>query len=75
MWLFRECGAPYLFLHAILNPDVRWRAGQFRLRWGGKAEPSLSRTKSSVINKDPATIKFSSPEEVSKVSPPTIVIK
>ena len=66
MWLFRECGAPYLFLQAILNPDVRWRKQQFRLRWGGKAEPAVLRTKANnVINKDPATIKFSTAEQVS----------
>ena len=66
MWMFRECGAPYLFLHAILNPDVRWREQQFRLRWGGKAEPAaLLRTKANVINTDPATVKFSSAEQVS----------
>lgn len=45
MWLFREAGAPYLFLHALWNPAIRWRNGEFRLRWGGKAEAvPLSRT-------------------------------
>ena len=67
MWMFRECGAPYLFLHSILNPDVRWRKQQFRLRWGGKAEPAVMRTKANVIEKDPATIKFST--TVEQVSP------
>ena len=38
MWMFRECGAPYLFLHALSHPAIRWRQLQFRLRWGGKAE-------------------------------------
>merc|ERR1712038_2232867 len=61
MWMFRECSAPYLFLHAITNPDVSWRHQEFRLRWGGKAEPAVKRTKSSVIHKDPspATSEFS----------------
>lgn len=64
MWMFRECGAPYLFLHAILNPDVSWRKQQFRLRWGGKAEAvPLSRTSNDIV-KDPAKIKFSTPEEL-----------
>lgn len=31
MWMFREFGAPYLFLHAILNQDVNWRKQHFRL--------------------------------------------
>jgi len=38
MWLFRECGAPYLFLNALLHPSIRWRSQEFRLHWGGKAE-------------------------------------
>ena len=75
MWMFRECSAPYLFLHAITNPDVSWRHQEFRLRWGGKAEPAVKRTKSSVIHKDPspATSEFSKPEKV--LSLPSIVIK
>ena len=36
--LFRECGAPYLFLNALLHPAIRWRSQEFRLQWGGKAE-------------------------------------
>ena len=36
--LFRECGAPYLFLNALLHPSIRWRSKEFRLHWGGKAE-------------------------------------
>jgi len=38
MWLFRECGAPYIFMHALCNPGIRWRNLEFRLRWGGVAE-------------------------------------
>ena len=34
----RECGAPYLFLNALLHPSIRWRTHHFRLHWGGKAE-------------------------------------
>lgn len=37
-WTFRECGAFYLFLHALWNPTIRWRAGLYRLRWGGAVE-------------------------------------
>jgi len=38
MWLFRELGAPYIFMHALCNPAIRWRNLEFRLRWGGRAE-------------------------------------
>ena len=38
-WFPRECGAPYLFLNALLHPSIRWRTQEFRLQWGGKAEP------------------------------------
>ena len=37
--IIRECGAPYLFLHALLHPSIRWRTHEFRLQWGGRAEP------------------------------------
>ena len=30
MWMFRECGAPYLFLHAVMNQDISWRTKKFR---------------------------------------------
>ena len=36
--IFRECGAPYLFLSALFHPSIRWRSQEFRLHWGGKAE-------------------------------------
>ena len=39
--IFRECGAPYLFLHALSHPSIRWRTHEFRLQWGGRAEPVL----------------------------------
>ena len=64
MWMFREVGAPYLFLHALLNPAIRWRTLEFKLKWGGKAEAIPARTNSNIIIKDPATIKFSKPEEL-----------
>jgi len=62
MWMFREFGAPYLFLHAILNQDVNWRKQHFRLKWGGEAEAVISsRTKHDLV-KEPT--KFSAPEEL-----------
>lgn len=64
MWMFRECGAPYLFLHAVMNQDISWRTKKFRLKWGGEAESVIvTRTKNEIV-KDPTTIKFSTPEEL-----------
>jgi ceramide glucosyltransferase len=64
MWLFREAGAPYLFLHALWNPAIRWRNGEFRLRWGGKAEAVLTRANpadsSSSSSPSPLASKMSS---------------
>ena len=43
--IFRECGAPYLFLHALSHPSIRWRDHEFRLQWGGRAEPVVGLVK------------------------------
>lgn len=37
-WLFRECSALLVFVRALFNPDIKWRTGTYRLRWGGYAE-------------------------------------
>ncbi|XP_063219452.1 ceramide glucosyltransferase-like isoform X2 [Bacillus rossius redtenbacheri] len=37
-WLFREISSPYLFLLALWNPAIKWRARTYRLQWGGVAE-------------------------------------
>ncbi|XP_066993687.2 ceramide glucosyltransferase [Anabrus simplex] len=37
-WLFRECSSPYLFLHALWDPAIRWRGRTYKLKWGGIAE-------------------------------------
>jgi hypothetical protein len=39
-WVYREVSAPYLFLVALFHPAIRWRAGEFRLKWGGVVEIS-----------------------------------
>lgn len=44
-WLFRECSSPYLFLHAILDPTIRWRSRVFKLAWGGVAQEIKPRIK------------------------------
>ncbi|XP_053968005.1 ceramide glucosyltransferase-B-like [Anastrepha ludens] len=36
-WLFREISGPYLFLHALWNPAIRWRRRIYKLQWGGIA--------------------------------------
>ena len=52
---FRECGAPYLFINALLNPSIRWRSKEFRLHWGGKAEVEMADNKNK---KEVEAIKF-----------------
>lgn len=37
-WMFRECCAIYIFIKALWQPNVRWRTGVYRLRWGGSVE-------------------------------------
>lgn len=44
-WLFRECSGPYLFLHALLDPSIKWRSRVFRLAWGGVAQEIKPRIK------------------------------
>ena len=55
--LFRECGAPYLFLNALLHPSIRWRSKEFRLHWGGKAEVEVADNKNKK-EKEVEAIKF-----------------
>ncbi|CAH1153561.1 unnamed protein product [Phaedon cochleariae] len=44
-WLFRECSGPYLFLLAVVHPEIRWRNRIFRLTWGGIAQEVKPRIK------------------------------
>jgi ceramide glucosyltransferase len=37
-WSFRELTALLVFLKALWDPDIRWRTGTYRLKWGGIAE-------------------------------------
>lgn len=37
-WFLREISAPFLFLNALIQPEIRWRAGVYRLKWGGVVE-------------------------------------
>ncbi|XP_034104125.1 ceramide glucosyltransferase [Drosophila albomicans] len=47
-WFFRELSGPYLFLHALWNPAIRWRTRTFKLHWGGIAyELPLNNTPAS----------------------------
>ena len=57
----RECGAPYLFLHALLHPAIRWRTHEFRLQWGGRAEPVVGKV-GNKQNEDVTAIKLTGSE-------------
>ena len=58
----RECGAPYLFLHALLHPAIRWRTHEFRLQWGGRAEPVVGKVGSKQNVEDVTAIKLTGSE-------------
>lgn len=45
-WLFREFSGPYLFLHALWNPAIRWRERVYKLAWGGIAHELSYKEKS-----------------------------
>ncbi|XP_054161394.1 ceramide glucosyltransferase-B-like isoform X2 [Oppia nitens] len=36
-WMLRECCALLLFIRALWEPDIKWRTGTFKLKWGGVA--------------------------------------
>uniref|UniRef100_A0A914W7F0 ceramide glucosyltransferase n=1 Tax=Plectus sambesii TaxID=2011161 RepID=A0A914W7F0_9BILA len=38
MWLYRELSALPIYIKALWEPRIRWRAGLFKLRWGGLIE-------------------------------------
>ena len=40
-WFLRELTAPFLFLNALVRPAIRWKAGVYRLKWGGVVEEIL----------------------------------
>ncbi|GLV39391.1 Glucosylceramide synthase [Carabus blaptoides fortunei] len=44
-WLFRECSSPYLFLHALWDPAIKWRSRIYKLAWGGIAQELKPRTR------------------------------
>jgi len=37
-WLLRELMTPFIFIHALSFPNIRWREGYYRLEWGGRVE-------------------------------------
>ncbi|KAM3719288.1 Ceramide glucosyltransferase [Dirofilaria immitis] len=39
VWLHREILSFPTWCRALLNPNIKWRRGNFRLRWGGRIEP------------------------------------
>lgn len=52
-WLFRELSGPYLFLHALWNPAIRWRTRTYKLQWGGVAYelPDLTDSNTNLSSK------------------------
>ncbi len=40
-WFLQELSAPFLFLNALCRPEIRWRSGIYRLKWGGKVEEAV----------------------------------
>ncbi|XP_047505853.1 ceramide glucosyltransferase [Pieris napi] len=36
-WVWSECCAPLVLATAVLNPEIAWRARNYRLDWGGRA--------------------------------------
>uniref|UniRef100_A0A0R3S168 ceramide glucosyltransferase n=1 Tax=Elaeophora elaphi TaxID=1147741 RepID=A0A0R3S168_9BILA len=39
IWLYREIMSFPTWCRALLNPNIKWRKGNFRLRWGGRIAP------------------------------------
>uniref|UniRef100_A0A0N5AF58 ceramide glucosyltransferase n=1 Tax=Syphacia muris TaxID=451379 RepID=A0A0N5AF58_9BILA len=38
VWVYRECSAFPTWCRALMYPDIVWRTGRFRLRWGGRID-------------------------------------
>ncbi|XP_002740179.1 ceramide glucosyltransferase-like [Saccoglossus kowalevskii] len=36
-WITREVLTIFAYVEALLDPNIRWRTGTFRMKWGGKA--------------------------------------
>ncbi|KAH8309383.1 ceramide glucosyltransferase [Drosophila kikkawai] len=65
-WLFRELTGPYLFLHALWNPAIRWRTRTYKLHWGGVAyelnSPACDAANAPLAPQQPAPTLAGAPE-------------
>lgn len=53
-WIYRESSALILFLRALWDPDIKWRTGTYRLKWGGLAQEISS--SSSYLKSPPSPL-------------------
>lgn len=51
-WLFREFCGPFLFLHALWNPAVRWGGRSYQLEWGGIAHEMEPQSKTKCVGNE-----------------------
>lgn len=58
-WIYRESSALLLFLRALWDPDIKWRTGTYRLKWGGLAQE---------ISTPPPSFKSSFPSSLPSLS-------
>ena len=54
-WIYRESSALLLFLRALWDPDIKWRTGTYRLKWGGLAQEVSPSQTSSPFKSSPSS--------------------
>uniref|UniRef100_A0A915PJP0 Glucuronosyltransferase n=1 Tax=Setaria digitata TaxID=48799 RepID=A0A915PJP0_9BILA len=51
IWFYRELLSFPTWCRALLNPNIRWRRGDFRLRWGGRIAPPTRSSKKRIFKR------------------------